>query len=199
MRQFRFFLVENRSRFEEALFTRARGAKLLRHLDVLATILQFLVIREFPDLVEEGHGLAPVSHGAFWVALRAVGEHLFGLLVLEGVEERDAFFDCGLHVCHAARGEIHFAELVGRRDGHRVCPQSCGTNRENHENKEEQPESWGDPSWMAHDPSSCWLQRFYSRQLPFAEINLLAMERRGCWTPLWRGGYNGRGAVLRSK
>ena len=133
MRQFRFFLVENRSRFEEALFTCARGVKLLCLLDVLATFLQFLVIREFPDLVEPGHGLAPFGHGAFRVALSGFGESLFGLLVLEGVEERDAFFDRGLHVCHAARGEIHFAKLIARRGRQGVCPESHGLKCENNE------------------------------------------------------------------
>ena len=131
MRQLGFFLVENHGGFEEALFTRTRGAKLLRLLDVLATLLQFLVIREFPDLVEPGHRPAPVGDSALRVALRGFGERLFGLLVLKGVEERDALLDHGLHVCHTARGEIHFAELVGRRGRQGVCPESRGLKCEN--------------------------------------------------------------------
>jgi len=35
--------------------------------------------------------------------------------------------------------------------------------------------------------------------IALAEINLLAAKRRGGWTRIRRGGYNGNGAVLRSR
>src|SRR6267142_2644761 len=40
---------------------------------------------------------------------------------------------------------------------------------------------------------------FYFRRLALVELNLLATGRRGGWTRLWPRGYNGNGAVLRSR
>jgi len=67
--------------------------------------------------MKPSHRFAPVGHGAFRVARSGVGKRLLGFLVLEGVEERDALFDAGLHLGGATRGEIHFAELVRQRSG----------------------------------------------------------------------------------
>src|SRR5216683_7550240 len=81
------------------------------------------VIRKIPKLMIQGHGFAPMRHGALRVARRCLCKSLLGLLVLERVQERDAFLNCGLHVGGATRREIHFAKLIGReRPGGLIRP-----------------------------------------------------------------------------
>src|SRR5215469_17502311 len=87
----------------------------LRLLDVLAPFLERRVGGEIPKLVVSSHGLAPTGHGAFRIARRGFDKGLFGFLVLEGVEQRDAFFDGGLHVARAAGREVYLAKPIRRR------------------------------------------------------------------------------------
>ena len=114
----------------------------LRFRDVLAALFQSFVVRKIPQLMEQRHRFAPVRDGALRFAGGRVGKGLLGFRVLEGVQERDAFFDRGLHFRGATRREIHFAELIGRRGGQAIRPKRCGLQSKN---KEEQPESRAAP------------------------------------------------------
>src|SRR5216683_1724892 len=105
--------------------------ELLPFLDVLAALFQRLVVRKIPELMKPRHRLAPIRRGALWFAAGRAGKGLLGFLVLEGMEEREAFFDGGLHLGGATRGEIHFTELIQRRGGQAVRSQSCRLNSEN--------------------------------------------------------------------
>jgi hypothetical protein len=77
-----------------------------------------------------------VGDGALWLAGGCVGKRLLGFFVLERMEERDGFFDGGLHLCGAAGGEIHSAELIGRGGGQGVRSENRGLKSEK---KEQQP------------------------------------------------------------
>src|SRR5467141_3695729 len=98
----------------------------LRFLDVVAALFQSFVVRKIPELMEQRHCFAPVRYGALRVAGGRISKSLLGFLVLEGVEERDGFFDRGLHFRGATRREIHFAELLRRRGRQGICSDSRG-------------------------------------------------------------------------
>src|SRR5215472_8498637 len=115
MRHLGFFVEEGRGRGDEALLAGRGRMKFLRLLDVLTAFLERRVGGEIPKLVIKSHGLAPMGHGAFPIAGRGFDKGLFGFFVLEGVEQRDAFFDGGLHVARTGGGEFHLAEPIPRR------------------------------------------------------------------------------------
>src|ERR1700694_140252 len=109
----------------------------LRLLDVFAALIQGLLIRKIPELVEQRHRLAPVCDGALWFAGGRFGKSFLGFRVLERVEERDAFFDRGLHFRGATRREIHIAELIGRREKEGIRSKRCGLKSKNKKQQRE--------------------------------------------------------------
>src|SRR5580704_15777709 len=144
-----FFLIESGGGVDEALFPRIRGTEFLRFLDVLAALFHFFVVGEFPKLVIQGHGFSPVRDGALWFACGRIGKSLPGFRVLEGVQERDAFFDYGLHFRTATRRELYVTKLIGRRCGQGIRLKGRRLKSE----KEEQPDGRSVPAAMAHDVS----------------------------------------------
>ena len=118
MGQFGFVCEERGGRGNKALLARAGGVNLLRPFNFFAAFFQFPFVRELPNLVVQAHGLAPMRHGALGLARGHIREGLLRFLVLEGVQQRETFFERGLHVARARRGKIHFAKLVRRRRRH---------------------------------------------------------------------------------
>src|SRR5467141_1470104 len=114
----------------------------LRFLDVVAALFQSFVVRKIPELMKQRHRFTPVRYGALRFAGGRFGKSFLGFRVLERVEERDAFFDRGLHFRGATRREIHFAELIGGRGGRSIRSKRCGLKSKN---KNEQPEGPGGP------------------------------------------------------
>ncbi len=74
-------------------------------------------IRLSPELLEVGHGEAPVGHGTGWVGGGDRLKLLLGESVAEGVQQRDAASEGGLRGGCAGDGEVDLAELLGG-DGH---------------------------------------------------------------------------------
>src|SRR5437016_2558656 len=132
MSHFGSFLKESCGGVKETLFPWISGVKLQRFIDILAALFQGFVIRKIPELMKPGHRFAPMRNGALRIASRRVHERLFGLLVLERVEEGDALFDCGLHIRGATCGEIYPAQMVrlGRRARQSICLDIRGVKRQ---------------------------------------------------------------------
>src|ERR1700731_5491830 len=168
----------------------------LRFLDVFAALIQGLLIGKIPELMEESHRFAPVRYGALRFAGGRGGKSFLGFRVLERVEERDALFDHGLHFRGATRREIYIAELFGRRGKQAIRSKRCGLQSKN---KEEQPEGRVGPQLFSHYASPLLLSVILPPVVVFGGVKPFGDRAPRRLDALWCGGYNGNGAVLRSR
>src|SRR5260370_31977937 len=128
----------------------------------------------------QGHGFGPMRHCALRVARRCLCKRLLGLLVLERVQERDAFLNCGLHVGGSTRREIHFAKLIGReRPGGLIRPDPRRIKEKKKQQESDERDQGSLVAQVASPPAGC---DSTSGLCLLAEIKLLTRGHCGSWT-----------------
>ena len=81
-----FVLEENSGGFDKLFLARRNVLQLSRGIQLFSAHIESLPLRKIPQLVIERHGFAPMREGALGVLLYGVGECIFGLQILKGME-----------------------------------------------------------------------------------------------------------------